>query len=99
MVYTLVYIIEGGNAMNQINTTTAKLFINGRSQAVRLPKEYRFEGTEVFIHRDPITGDIVLSRRPSGPWKDFFALADRSKVPADFLRDRRDAPPQKRDLF
>ncbi len=30
---------------------TAKLFINGRSQAVRLPKRYRFEGSEVFIKR------------------------------------------------
>jgi len=30
---------------------TAKLFINGRSQAVRLPKPYRFEGDEVFIKR------------------------------------------------
>ncbi len=44
---------------------TAKLFLNGRSQAVRLPKAFRFEGlTEVFIQRD---GDrIVLSptRRP-----------------------------------
>ena len=43
---------------------TAKLFITGRSQAVRLPLEYRFEGTEVYIRRDPATGDVVLSRRP-----------------------------------
>lgn len=41
--------------------TTAKLFRNGRSQAVRLPKEFRFEGTEVAIRRDPETGEIVLS--------------------------------------
>lgn len=45
---------------------TAKLFLNGRSQAVRLPKAFRFEGaTEVFIERD---GDrVVLSpdKRPS----------------------------------
>jgi antitoxin VapB len=32
--------------------------------AVRLPAEYRFEGTEVFIRRDPRTGDVILSRRP-----------------------------------
>ena len=46
--------------------TAAKLFLNGRSQAVRLPKAFRFEGlTEVFIERD---GDRVIlspSRRPS----------------------------------
>ena len=32
---------------------TAKLFANGRSQAVRLPKDYRFEGTEVYIKKVP----------------------------------------------
>ena len=39
----------------------AKLFMKGRSQAVRLPAEYRFEGSEVVIRRDPLTGDITLS--------------------------------------
>jgi virulence-associated protein VagC len=36
---------------------TAKLIVTGRSQAVRLPREYRFEGQEVFIRRDPVSGD------------------------------------------
>jgi antitoxin VapB len=40
---------------------TAKLFKNGRSQAVRLPAEFRFEGDEVQIRRDPDTGDVILS--------------------------------------
>jgi antitoxin VapB len=40
---------------------TAKLFKNGRSQAVRLPAEFRFEGDEVQIRRDPETGDVILS--------------------------------------
>jgi virulence-associated protein VagC len=43
---------------------TAKLFMNGRSQAVRLPAEFRFEGTEVDIRRDPETGDVILSQKP-----------------------------------
>lgn len=43
---------------------TAKLFLNGRSQAVRLPAEFRFDGSEVFIRRDLSTGDVILSRRP-----------------------------------
>ena len=43
---------------------TGKLFQNGRSQAVRLPAEFRFEGTQVFIRRDQATGDVILSRRP-----------------------------------
>jgi virulence-associated protein VagC len=39
---------------------TAKIFKNGRSQAVRLPKEFRFEGDEVEIRRDPVTGAVLL---------------------------------------
>lgn len=76
----------------------AKLFTTGRSQAVRLPLEYRFEETEVFIRRDPITGDVVLSRKPDS-WQDFFELADRSGVPGDFMDDRADAPAEVRNLF
>jgi len=77
---------------------TAKLFQNGRSQAVRLPIEYRFEGSEVFIRRDPNSGDVILSRRPDS-WKDFFSLADSLDIPQDFMADRKDRPPQKRELF
>ena len=39
---------------------TAKIFATGRSQAVRLPLEFRFNVAEVFIRRDPATGDVVL---------------------------------------
>jgi virulence-associated protein VagC len=56
-------------------THTAKLFRNGRSQAVRLPADYRFPGSEVYVRRDPATGDVILSRRPDS-WQDFFDLAD-----------------------
>ena len=77
---------------------SAKLFLNGRSQAVRLPAEFRFEGSEVFVRRDPETGDVILSRRPES-WKDFFEFMKTVEVPEDFLADRKDAPPQKRDLF
>jgi len=77
---------------------TAKLFRNGRSQAVRLPSEYRFQGSEVFIRRDQATGDVVLSRRPES-WKDFFDLADKIEVPEEFMTDRDNPPPQKRKLF
>ena len=77
---------------------SAKLFANGRSQAVRLPAEFRFEGSEVYVRRDPATGDVILSRRPES-WKDFFALLKTVKVPEDFLSDRQDTPPQKRELF
>lgn len=77
---------------------TAKLFRNGRSQAVRLPSEFRFEGDEVFVRRDPSTGDVILSRRPDS-WDSFFALVKETAIPDDFLSDRDDQPPQKRELF
>jgi antitoxin VapB len=77
---------------------TAKLFTNGRSQAVRLPADLRFEGSEVFIRQDPETGDVILSRRPES-WDSFFELTKQVGVPEDFMSDRQDAPPQKRKLF
>lgn len=77
---------------------TAKLFRNGRSQAVRLPAEFRFEGNEVFIRQDPESGDVILSRRPDS-WKSFFALIQEGDVPDDFMAERRDQAPQKRDLL
>ena len=65
-------------------THVAKLFTNGRSQAVRLPAAYRFETKEVFIRRDPETGDVILSRKPA-TWDDFFAALKGAGIPADFL--------------
>jgi virulence-associated protein VagC len=57
---------------------TAKLFKNGRSQAVRLPKEFRFEGTEVAIRRDETSGDVTLSPSiaPAPPRKNLQELLD-----------------------
>lgn len=77
---------------------TAKLFTTGRSQAIRLPKEFRFPGSEVFIRRDPLTGDVILSPKPAS-WAEFFELADHTDIPADFMADREDLPNQERDLF
>lgn len=65
---------------------TAKIFMTGRSQAIRLPIEYRFEGHEVYIRRDPMTGDVVLSRRPDS-WASFFALDAVTEVPMDYMSD------------
>jgi antitoxin VapB len=79
-------------------TQRAKLFRNGRSQAVRLPAEYRFEGSEVYVRRDPHTGDVILSRRPES-WQEFFHLLDSLEIPEGFLDERDDRTPQKRKLF
>lgn len=77
---------------------TAKLFMNGRSQAVRLPVNYRFDCDEVYIRKDPETGDIIISKKP-GTWDDFFTLLDTMDIPENFMTERDNAPPQARDLF
>ncbi len=77
---------------------TAKLFLNGRSQAVRLPADLRFEGREVFIRQDDASGDVILSRRPDS-WESFFKLRREANIPDEFMADRQDDVPQKRELF
>jgi antitoxin VapB len=83
------------------DTKTAKLFKNGSSQAVRLPAEFRFEGSEVYVMRDEITGDVILSRRPGAKvWKDFFEMLHSIDVPEDFMAERpMNQPPRERNLF
>lgn len=75
--------------------TTAKVFMTGRSQAVRLPKEFRFEGTEVEIFR---RGDeVILREKPVTVDRLFKVLA---QMPNDFYaEEREDEPPQERDEF
>ena len=77
---------------------TAKLFMNGRSQAVRLPAVFRFDCDEVYIRKDPETGDVILSRKP-GSWDDFFQLIEKSDVPDDFMDERDNEVPTDEDLF
>ena len=81
--------------MSQVYTT--KLFKNGASQAVRLPAEFRFSGQEVYIFRDEITGDIVLSEKPRPKaWKDFFSSLSASA----FMAERpMNVAPRERGLF
>lgn len=72
--------------------TTARVFKSGNSQAVRLPKQFRFKAAEVEIFQ---RGDeIVLKEKAKGMATAFQLLAD---LPDDFLSDgRKDALPQKR---
>ncbi len=71
------------------NPRTAKLFANGASQAVRLPADFRFSGDEVFISRDEVTGDVILSTRPGAHvWSGFFAELERLNVPDTFMNER-----------
>ena len=61
----------------------AKLFPNGRSQAVRLPSEFRFTGTEVFIHRK---GNAVVLLPTADPWRTLIESLD--SFTDDFLDSR-----------
>ena len=75
----------------------AKVFMNGRSQAVRIPAAFRFDAEEVYIRRSE-NGDVVLSTRPeTKTLKEVFAMLDAAGVPEDFLSDRDTRPAQERD--
>lgn len=65
-------------------TEKAKVFMSGGSQAVRLPAEFRFEGNEVFIRRNPATGEVILSTKPSD-WSGLFSALQEADFPDDFL--------------
>lgn len=64
--------------------TTAKLFENGRSQAVRLPKEYRFSGDEVLVNK---IGDIVLLMPKNNQWAGL--LSSLNLFTSDFMQNGR----------
>jgi antitoxin VapB len=76
---------------------TAKVFMSGRSQAVRIPAEFRFTSNEVYIRRDPRNGDLILSQAP-GSLAEIFAALDEVGVPEEFLTpaDRAQGLPQVR---
>ncbi len=65
---------------------TAKVFMNGRSQAVRLPKDYRFEGSEVYIKK---IGDVVVLIPHYAPWQSLF---DSLEMFSDDFLESRDQP-------
>ena len=66
---------------------TAKLFENGRSQAVRLPKEYRFDSDEVAINK---VGDIVILMPKENKWAGF--LNSLEMFSTDFMDNGREQP-------
>ena len=71
---------------------TAKIFLNNRSQAVRLPKDFQFGTSEVFIRKEG--SDVVLSPRPA----DWSAYLDEGPVAsAEFMREVEELPVQERE--
>ncbi len=65
----------------------ARVFWSGRSQAVRLPKEYRFEGEEVRIRRH---GDAVILEPIASDWSWLDAIV--GQMSGDFLAEGREQP-------
>jgi antitoxin VapB len=61
--------------------------MNGRSQAVRIPAEFRFNTDEVYVRRDQQTGDLILSQAPS-TWEEVYASLDEAGFPAEFMAER-----------
>ena len=72
---------------------TAKIFLNGQSQAVRLPKEFRFQEDHVYVKK---SGNVVLPY--PGPGLVGLLAASLSKFTDDFLADREQPPVQKRKV-
>lgn len=65
----------------------ARVFMSGRSQAVRIPAEFRFSSEEVYVRRDPQNGDLILSQAPA-TWQEVFAALDDAGYPDSFLEER-----------
>ncbi|KUG24524.1 vapb protein (antitoxin to vapc) [hydrocarbon metagenome] len=73
---------------------TAKIFTNGRSQAIRLPKEYRFQGNEVYINK---IDDIVVIMPKNKKMASLMNTID--KFTDDFMEERNQPPVQSREDF
>jgi antitoxin VapB len=73
---------------------TAKLFINGRSQAVRLPKEYRFSGNDVFIKK---VGRMIILLPKDDPWSPLFDSLEQ--FTDDFMESREQPNQDSREQF
>jgi len=71
---------------------TAKIFMNNRNQAVRLPKEFQFNTREVFIRKEG--SDVILSPRPMD-WSSY--LANEPVASEDFMEGVEDLPVQERE--
>jgi antitoxin VapB len=75
---------------------TAKLFINGRSQAVRLPKAYRFEGEEVYIKRT--AEGVLIMPMDKSIWDVWEKNLEKYEVPFMTSRDQPEAQQERTGL-
>lgn len=75
-------------------TTTAKLFQSGNSQAVRLPKAFRMPGDAVYISRNEVTGEVILSPKDDDQRQrnlaELFRMIREQPITEDFIPPRSD---------
>ncbi|MDD2926045.1 antitoxin [Rhodoferax sp.] len=82
---------------NPSQSARAKLFFHGRSQAVRLPKEFRFEGTEVYVRR--VGADVVLSSQPKAPMQNLLDAVNEFEPAFVMAREQPERPDAREALF
>jgi len=81
-----------------MSSATTRIFMSGRSQAIRLPARFRLEGKDVRIEQ--VGQALLIQAEPTqqnlGAWlQDFYT--NQNRLPEDFLAQRVDEPPQERD--
>jgi len=79
-----------------IMTQFAKVFQNGRSQAIRIPKEFRVDTSEVYIEK--IGDTLIIKPKKEHRWDDFFTMLERVDT-SDFLEHRVQPPQDIKELF
>jgi antitoxin VapB len=90
----VIYILVSIKINGRYTMQTAKIFINGRSQAVRLPKDFRFSGNDVFIKK---IGKMVVLLPKDDPWSSLVNSLDQ--FTEDFMNSRNQPNQDSRDQF
>lgn len=75
----------------------ARVFMNGRSQAVRIPAKFRFKTSEVYIRHNEATGEITLSEKPPRmTLEEIYAAFDAANAIEEWVLERDLTPPPDR---
>ena len=77
-------------------TLLAKVFKNGRSQAIRIPKEFRVDSDEVYIEK--VGDSLIIKPKYQDKWDSFFGKLENVDT-KEFLLDRKEPKIQERELF
>ena len=78
-----------------MSVTTAKVYTDSEGQHLTLPPHFHLDAEEVYLRRDPGTGDLIVARKPT--WEEVLLLLKEADFPEDFLADRGSDIPEKRD--